>query len=417
MVNTFYLYRIRKILPIILFFLLFGPKLFGTIFDLITVASIITIIIGANLRINTYSATVTIFFLIAFTQCIYIISGIVAGGDIQHLLRAVRIMINSLGIYILVLLYIRYYNGFAKDVFVYHIFICFIIHSVIMIFQYNSKIFLELSYFITNPYGIVNVDISISSGKRILGLTYGLASTSVLQLYGIFAYLYICDSRSKISLWTHVGALLILLSIILSGRSGILIGAILIPIYLIMQGSLSIMRVCMYGLIIGLFIWIVKDYLPIYCSTNYCSEYLRYRIWHLEELGDLLKGENSRTISHLSNKIVFPQNFLVWVIGGEDAGHDSGYIRDIFSGGIGFMILSLLIYLIPIALAILKMKLTKFIVLVNIIFISAIIFHAKEVCFFVRGFWTVHLAMIIFLIYCNKVQFSILRRNQKTFAT
>lgn len=398
MINNRLIISSESLLPIFLFILLFGPKLFGTPLDLISLASLILILIWWQTAGHLGTNILILFSLIFVGQIIFLIGGIVADGDIQHLMRPIRVIVNSLGIFILVKMYLRYYEDHAIDVFIQHMFTAFVIHACIMLLQYASSDFRDFIYFFTNPWDIVNRDMSIISGTRILGLTYGLASSSVLQLTGILLFLYLQSTGQVESRSYWFGLILIFLSILISGRSGLFIALLLIPIYFLMKRKDMVRNITYFiTLFISLY-WLIIVFLPEFCDDNFCGESISVTLWHMEELFGIFLTGSSATISHLINELKLPSDLMTIFFGGAKTPIDSGYFKDIYFAGIGFLFLSIVVYTIPMILGLLSKSVDDFTRIVIFIFLAAIIFHFKEIGFFVRGLWTVHLSLLIFLL-------------------
>ena len=330
------------------------------------------------------------------------LGGVFSGGDIQYVKRPVRILINSIGAFLLVKAYLRYYRCAALSVFIKHMYFVVLFHALIMIMQYMLPWFRDAVYLLTSPFGIVNVDNSIQTGKRILGLTYGLSSTSLIQMTGLFLYVYLYKTRQVSSNYYSIGLVVIVGSMFISGRSGIFLALILLPIYILWNRNNKI-RLFLYS-VLSLFClyWAFAYLFPLYCDHALCNDSVRYTLWHMEELIGFFSGSSSKTVTHIIAELHFPSELSILLFGGVNTGIDSGYFKDIYTAGIGFMLLSIVVYSLPLMLALLSQRRDELLTMTVFVFLAAIIYHGKEVGFFVRGLWSIHVLLLLFVILMPK---------------
>tara|TARA_B100001059_G_C17825173_1_gene580904 strand:+ start:164 stop:1228 length:1065 start_codon:yes stop_codon:yes gene_type:complete len=345
------------------------------------------------------------FFIVLFiSQFIFMVSGFFT-ADIQNLMRPFRIVLNSLAVYYLLVAYFYKYKNNASEVFLNHLFFVISFHSLIMILQYISPQFRELIYWFTNPYEIVNVDLSIYIGTRILGLTYGLATTSMINLVAVLIYIYLRSNNFRITHLHNICILLVVSSMFLCGRSGLALMLILVPIYFILQRKGFIKNIFYFLILLIITYYFFTFYLPLYCKNFNCSMAVFSQLYWLQELFSFAISGESKTISHVFKEISMPSELITYLIGGTSTGIDSGYIKNIYQSGIFFSIISIFIYCIPL-FYFRKIKKNPIILLSIIVMFSILIFQVKEMGFFVRGLWTIHLSFILLSILNLKTNFN-----------
>jgi hypothetical protein len=230
----------RHLLLIPMFLMIFGPKASGWI-DVVSITSFT--VIGAHfLWLNTahipngtkhrIAALVAAFFaLFLFSLSHYLAQ---FDPNAYQVLRFGRVLINFLGALALVSIYYRWFGASASQVIVRHLFHCLVIHGLIMLGMFYSPPFRDV---IVNQ--IVQADpdsrtyLAKASGYRIAGLTDSWDALSGLQSLGLLMLPILLTRSSGLSyLYASVATPILLFSVAISGRTGFVTLAVLLPIAL-----------------------------------------------------------------------------------------------------------------------------------------------------------------------------------------
>lgn len=154
--------------------------------------------------------------------------------DSYQTLRFGRILVNSLGVAGVLLLYQAAYGHQASIVIPRHVLHCFVAHATLMLAMYmspavNSTLHATLQIVDESDKEFE----SFTSGYRISGLTGAWDATSGLQALGV-VLLFLCATRKEsLSIAYRCYAMPVLLfSVMISGRTGLVILACMLPLVL-----------------------------------------------------------------------------------------------------------------------------------------------------------------------------------------
>jgi hypothetical protein len=230
----------RHLLLIPMFLLIFGPKTSGWI-DVVSISSVV-IIAAHFLWLNTTHIPSSVKFRIAVMQAAF---GALFAFAVAHylaqfdpnayqVLRFGRVIINFLGVLALVSIYYRWLGTAASQVILRHLFHCLVMHGLIMAGMFFSPTFRDL---IVNQ--IVQADpdsrnyLAKATGYRIAGLTDSWDALSGLQSLGLLMLPIMLTRRSGLSyLYASVATPVLLFSLAISGRTGFVTLAMLLPLAL-----------------------------------------------------------------------------------------------------------------------------------------------------------------------------------------
>lgn len=230
----------RNCLVIPMFLLIFGPKSSGWL-DVVSMTSLVTMGVhffgfnvrhvprGVMTRIAALMATFVV--LLAYVVVHYLR---LWDADSYQILRFGRVLVNFLGAASLVSIYYRWFGEAAGGIVVRHLFHCLVMHAVVMAIMFHSATFRDL---IVNQ--IVQADpdsrtyLAKSTGYRVSGLTDSWDALSGLQSLGLLMLPILLTRQPSISyLYATVAAPLLMFSVAISGRTGFVTAAILMPIAL-----------------------------------------------------------------------------------------------------------------------------------------------------------------------------------------
>ncbi|PKL49121.1 MAG: hypothetical protein CVV42_07235 [Candidatus Riflebacteria bacterium HGW-Riflebacteria-2] len=391
------------------FLFIFGWKV-TPIADIILFTSVL-LIVYSFLRGYAYADRVSIQIIICLgLLSIYSMVIVIAHGvfEVQIALRSIRALINFLAAMSLAGIY---YDRFGKSYFariIRDIYLALVAHACIMLAMFYSTPFRELIYQVTSAHDYVNIASPFLDGLRICGITYGLSQTSVLQMLGLLMLPVVargCQSFAGL-LTAIMGAPLLVLSILISGRSGLMMGLFFIPVYLLgllllkasTQSPAKIagnLLANMLGLFfIGLLVWSSIDFLP--------EKFSVYSLNHAQEIF-LAMRLSGTTVDTLSGMFFLPDSWLELVFGSSNLNNggfemvfsDVGWVKTIFAVGLVGSILMI----IPYILALKQAWRCRFFsqetaVMSFLVFLSALLLHGKEMALLTRNQWSVQALLL-----------------------
>lgn len=304
-----------------------------------------------------------------------------------------------------------YKKKFKFSDLLYIIYISIILNSIIILFQFINIDFRDFIYSYTTTGEFRS---TFEYDFRMGGLTGGSggAILSTVQSLGIIITPFLLVlTRGLISRFLIlIGTALILVSIILTGRSGIYCILLFLPfsLYYIygLSKSLAILTYLAFASIF-LFLFVSQIVLSSEDSDFYFSFYRTFDSFiSLSESG---KYENE-TVEVLKGHILFP-DFLTLIFGSNEAmlnygverkiDSDIGYVRNIYSYGL----FGIIIFLIPFVRLTYyvrsKMKISMSYKLLFILLVIMAFFHLKESYMYVRMFWSIISLILGFIVIEN----------------
>lgn len=410
----------RKILNLVLllstFLFIYGWKI-TSIFDFILITSLLFIFIEFvvfqfKVRKQTFKLLLYIVIPLILTGAISLVfASFYQYNDTSFFERNIRAAINFLGAYSLLKLYYRIYGKKYVSRIINNVFVSIALHSILMIVMYFDATIRLYIYDLIDVFSIANRNAPIILGLRITGVTYGLSSTSVLQMTGLILlplYLVINGNSFSKRLFAYMASIAIFVSIILAGNAGVLIGLFLVPISIIIvfkTHKYKFVKKDLSIILLGLIVVIYFTY------DNFLS---KYNLSKLDEVFDfLITFGDTDTTEKLSNSINIPNNILVFFFGTGsllrgnfgDVPSDIGYIRFLFSSGIVFSFINYL-PIIFMVVHTLKNKTLKNSIKVTILCLvfSSVIFHFKEIGIYTRNIWSIQSLLFCILILNNGVE-------------
>jgi len=392
------------LLAITTFLFIFGWKITPVV-DIIPLLSVL-LILYSFLHGHAYADRTSIQVIICLgLLSIYSLVIVIAHGifEVQIALRSLRALINFMAALSLAGIY---YDRFGRDCFtriVRDIYLALVAHACIMLVMFYSTAFRELVYQITGAHNYVNLGSPFLDGLRICGITYGLSQTSVLQMLGLLMLPVVargCQSFAGL-LTAFAGAPLLVISILISGRSGLMLGLLFIPVYLLgllllkasvqppgrIAGNLlaNMLGLCL----IGLLVWSSIDFLP--------KKFAEFSLNHAREIF-LAMQLSGTTVDNLSKMFFLPDSWFEVLFGSSNLNNggferifsDVGWVKNIFAVGLIGSILTVMPYLLALKQAWRARSFSQETAVMSfLVFLSALLLHSKEMALLTRNQWSV----------------------------
>lgn len=398
---------------IITFIFIFGWKV-TELADLIFLSSLVLIFTTFVVLKRALTRYTIIMFLLLLSLSTYSLLVFILNEstDIQFALRSIRSMINFVGGVALAHLYWKFYGRKVVQYIPLHIFFALVLHGLLITLMYLIEELRLFIYNLTSAYSIVNPNTPFLRGYRIPGLTYGLATTSVLQMFGLLLIpivLHYWAKNFRRILIVIFSSILLVISILLTGNTGLLIAIFLFPITVIISYKDFIFRTLSVKMlkkfskyIIIILIIIIFFHKPLLSIMP--DHFFNYTLNKAKEVQEFFTnmGE-TRTTYILKEMYHLPQNPWVFLFGSSELARgepgktpsDVGWVRVIFAVGVIGTILMLLPFLYSIFKAKHVLVLDRHLGTVVIaILLSSIILHFKEMGMYTRNAWSVQSLLI-----------------------
>lgn len=341
--------------------------------------------------------------------------------DIEVTGRLVRTTLNTVGGLILVDWYLRFFgSAFLSKLFI-DILFSILLHSALMLLMFLNPLLRESIYYATGAAQIVNMSSPFLHGYRITGLTYGLSTTSVLQAIGILFIPYALNHFSAnklLKFLIFLGGLLIVVSVFLSGRSGLLILLIFAFLFFIksvlhtlfISKKLSFTTIFVLGCMF--FLAVATTYVFEQKSILFERDQrggLYYLLENAEEIITVMTEPNeSRTVAAMSSMYFIPDDPLILLFGSGYLDRsvlgiktDVGWIRTLYSLGLIGVLLTIfvMVYMILSVYLSRGAKDKYGLVVLALLLVLMVLMHFKENFIFARNYWSITCLVYFALLY------------------
>lgn len=338
-------------------------------------------------------------------------------ADLQPALRSVRALINFVGAAALVQLFYWTFREKTAAVVVANLYLCTVIHAAIICAMFLSPTLRTQLYALTSAYSYLNVTAPVELGLRVAGLTYGLASTSVVQLMGLLLLPVMLGNEqlsigARVGLW--LGAILLVVSMLLTGRTGLLFGIFLVPLSFLMCRSTGHERVpgrllkqlgfAVCSAAAGALVWWVWG--------DTIATQLTYSIQTASEVIELLDTGSTATTQYMADMFFLPATPMTLLFGSSNLGRgplgylasDVGYVQVIFALGLIGLACSLLPYLFGAWVAAscyVQRKVPAVAAATLLVIACGLMLNFKELALLTRNQWSIQ--AILIAICCNEL--------------
>lgn len=391
------------------FLFIFGWKI-NALADLILLTSL-ALIVYSIFRGYIYADRTSLKIVVCLgLLSVYSLVTVLVNGlfDVQVAMRSLRALINFLGALSLTGIYYERHRQQFFKILLWDLYFSLVIHAGIMLAMYLHGGVREFVYELTSAGDYVNLSSPFLDGLRICGLTYGLSQTSVLQMLGLLILPVLAKGCHRFtgSLMALLGAPLLIFSILISGRSGLMMGLFFLPIYFLSlifsawQGfSLSkIMARTLFNaaglILICLMVWLSMSLLP--------DKFTSYSLTQAQEIFQAFQLSGP-TVNNMSGMFFLPETWFEVFFGSSNLNHggmeivqsDVGWVKNIFAVGLVGSLLTLIPYLLSLKQSWRCRALDFELAIMSfLIFSSALILHGKEMALLTRNQWSVHALLL-----------------------
>ena len=394
------------------FFFIFGWKV-GPLADLIFFISL-GLVFASLIRGQFFADPVIIRvitwlgLLSIYATAVVLLNGLL---DTQIAMRSLRALINFLGSLALVNFYLQHAGQAFSSQLLRDIYLSLVGHAALMIAMFKNESLRKAIYQLTDANAYVNLGASFLDGYRITGLTYGLSQTSVLQMLGLLllpAVMRNCR-HAAVRLLLLAGAPLLIISILISGRSGLLMGLIMVPICLftlLWPDEKPVRPSAALATSFKIFLAIAMTAALTNGITLRLPE--RFYAYSLSQAGEITEGATLQgpTVDVMSDMYFLPTRGMELLFGSSNLGRgslenipsDVGWVKTIFAIGLAGTMLMLAPYLIAVRVALQTRHHDFYLATAAaMVFCSAIALNTKELALLTRNQWSVHSLLLVML--------------------
>ncbi len=221
-----------------MFLLIYGPKTSGWL-DVVSITSVVLVAVHFSILNTTHIPVAARNRMLTLLAAFGLLLGYATGHHLCQLdpnsyqvLRFGRVIVNFLGVAALVSLYYRWLGDAASSLILRHLLHCLVIHAAIMLCMFQSDGFRDL---IVNHVVQADPDsrtyLAKATGYRIAGLTDSWDALSGLQSLGLLMLPVLLTRQVRFSyVYAILATPLLLFSVAISGRTGFVTSAILMPV-------------------------------------------------------------------------------------------------------------------------------------------------------------------------------------------
>lgn len=399
------------------FLLIFGPVLdspagqFGDISFLVAGALALRCFYIKLSRIYIYSLLLLCGICILALSTALISDWDVIDVAVRAVLRPIKAAVFLLGVVSLTELTTRYYFRLANsttEVFykvIEIVFYCIVVHAVIMVLQFLVPSFKEFIYSLT----MAKYQLEHYQFFRMAGLSGGGgAQVSVVQSLGFLLGYYLLRQKNNY-LAILIAQLLIIMSIFLSGRSGILTVVLVVAFYFLLsflfliyssKFGLNFSRIISYSLLFGVFIVVITYLLQTNDYFMVAFERTFDTLINYQESGEV----SDNTLSALAKMFILPTEFLHLLFGRAsflenntfyNIDTDIGYFRLVWGYGLFGLFLHVLVYFLYLIVAFKVYMHDRGVAYLCFAMLGLIfLFNAKEIFFFTKMSFQISFSVI-----------------------
>lgn len=398
----------------LMFFFIFGWKVTPAI-DVVAIVSLllcVLVVLESTWRLTKLELQIVLVLGVLSTYSILIVI-IHGAADSQIALRGLRALLNFAGGMALVRLYFIVNRDRASDLVVRHLFLCFVVHAGIIVAMFVNADLRLAVYNQLDTLAYINNTASVELGLRNSGLTYGLSQTSVLQVTGLLlipALLTSIGERFRARLCVWVGAAAIIVSLFLTGRSGLVVGAFVVPVAFLLSARIGDRK--------GGRVLTTALFLLLCVGAVIIVYRMRPEVFPEQIIGALVRAEEAATFflmfgdtpttQFVSQMYFLPDTWQEFLFGTSNLGRgslayvesDVGYVRLIFAIGVIGMTLTVAPYLMAVAAGVRSIALRwhdRVATAIVLSLIATLVLNFKELAILTRNQWSVQAILISLL--------------------
>lgn len=404
-------------LALALFVFVFGWKITPYV-DLISVTSLLLAVVSfVGMRATLPRAVLLLLgMLSALTLHACLVVASHGAEDLQIVLRSARATLNLLGGVGLAWLYGRVHGRAAGSRALRDLHGVIVAHGAIILVLYLFPAVREAVYAVTQASRYVNLTASFLLGLRVPGLTYGLSQTSVVQMFGIvllWAWVRERGLGAGRVVWSGLAVILLLLSILLTGRSGLVLLLIVTPLLVLSTWRMDSRPTRPVETVRGRLarlggLTAAATVLALFAAAA-PQAFRDYNLAQaLEAWRWVTDAGDTATSRALGEMLMVPEDPVTLVLGSGNLGRsqlgylpsDIGYVRVLFAVGLVGSILLMLPFLYGIWLALKGRNGSTGVATALLVTLTAsLILHGKEMALMTRNQWSVEVFLLGILLY------------------
>ncbi len=225
---------------LVMFFIVYGPVLdtfLGPMLDVSFLTCFLLIVSNViwhqKMRLNRFTLQLSVFPFLIFGICllnVFLLDIENIEYSTRALMRPVRILVVLFAVAIFARHFVKNFDKNAIEKGVMLLFLVILLHAVIMILQFFDADFRNAIYQFTTAKNVLQN----YQETRMAGLAgAGGAQLSIIQSFGLIlgVFLFSQSKKMQTKLFVFIGCQLIIASIFLAGRSGLLTAVIFSPLY------------------------------------------------------------------------------------------------------------------------------------------------------------------------------------------
>jgi len=397
----------RSIYFLITFMFIFGWKISAAA-DLILMISallVIWVFWTGDVRLTRWDLSIILGLcaLCGYAALIVLIFGAV---DLQVLLRSIRALINYFGAAALVCLYHFEFRERANQALVVDVYNSIVAHALLICAMFIYEPLRLAVYSFAHTLDYVNRNAPVLLGLRIPGLTYGLASTSVVQAMALallppVAMQFLSGRLASTLAW--LGAIPLVASLLLTGRTGMVMAVFILPIslFVTLVWRSRELKISPRNWILGFISCVALIVIAITAIQIRVGEANTYVIAHAAEAVDFFaEGGRTTTTERLASSYALPDDIVTIMFGTSNLGRgelayitsDAGYIKLLFAIGLIGLLLVLLPYFKSLLLCLYCFRVSYLMPLATsaaLCLLATIVLNFKELSLLTRNQWSI----------------------------
>ena len=395
--------------------MIFSPKV-AALYDIIAVVSALimmhALVVGPVEPGKVRSLRIKIFSLFVVLTVYAIIIIQINDSPLNWLAyRFIRASIHFLGSYALArLYYVKYQDQMGRKL-MEHLYWIISIHAVILL---AMVAFNPIRSFVFNV--LQTTSERMLSSYRVAGLAGSFDVASCIQGFGVIIFpLVMLNFKGMKSIIGSISLVLIICSVLLSGRTGMLMLLLLSPVTFLVSGKKmmgTMVKLGFASIVFMVLISVVVPQLNIGHKIAPSIERLQVMFMSSDEGGGTELSSSRKLIYEWTE--MWPEDTGLFLFGNSTDCRvdwfyvrvDPGYLRDIYGVGLTGLLIIIMFYMICIRQGIRCLRFNRDLGLVSILFaVQTLIIHAKVHYLLARNSFTISCILLVATAYAQNISF------------